>query len=75
MPMIPQSKVPANFLQKIGERCGEFLEEILADFRPSISRENDRKKFHAHSAPNKVLSSLQLWERGGHPKVVALWLL
>ena len=70
VPVIPQSKVLAQFLQETGENCGELSAKFFADFRPSISRDNRRKKFHKkirdifRSAPNKVLSLLQLWELG-----------
>ena len=45
MPAIPQSEVLAKFFEEIGEKCGEILAKFFADFRPSISRENGRKKF------------------------------
>ena len=50
MPAIPQSEVLAKVFEEIGERCGEILAKFFADFRPSISRENGRKKFHEKSS-------------------------
>ena len=47
MPAIPQSEVLAKFFEELGEKCGEILAKFFADFRPSISRENGRKKFHS----------------------------
>ena len=49
MPATPQSEVLAKFFEEIGEKCGEILAKIFADFCPSISRENGRKKFHEKS--------------------------
>ena len=50
VPAIPQSEVLAKFFEEIGEKCGEILAKFFADFRPSISRENGRKKFHEKSS-------------------------
>ena len=49
VPAIPQSEVLAKFFEEIGEKCGEILAKFFADFRPSISRENGRTKFHEKS--------------------------
>ena len=69
-PVFPQSEVLVKFVQETGEKCGENLAKNFADFRPSISRENVRKKCHEESSTfsplhhQKVLSLLQLWEVG-----------
>ena len=64
VPAIPQSEVLAKCLQEIGENCSDILANCFTDFRPSISRENGRRKNIPknkkildifHSAPNKVL--------------------
>ena len=67
MPAIPQSEVLVKFFEEIGEKCSEILAKFFADFRPSISRENGRKKFHEKSSTFstvhqiKFFSLLQLW--------------
>ena len=67
MPATPQSEVLAKFFEEIGEKCGEILAKFFADFRPSISRENGRKKFHEKSSTFstvhqiKFFSLLRLW--------------
>ena len=67
VPAIPQSEVLAKFFEEIGEKCGEILAKFFADFRPSISRENGRKKFHEKSLTFstvhqiKFFSLLHLW--------------
>ena len=58
-----------KFVQETGEKCGENLAKNFADFRPSISRENARKKLHEKSSTfsplrQKSFSLLQLWEVG-----------
>ena len=73
MPVIPQSDVLA---QETDEKRGEISGKFWADFRPSISRQLEigRKIFteksprhfsQTVSAPNKVLSLLQLGELRG----------
>ena len=80
----PQSEVLAKYLQDIAKRRGDILTNFsrrfwrlfFADFRPSISRENGSKNISRklldifHSAPNKVLSLVHLWELGGGPREV-----
>ena len=67
VPAIPQSEVLAKFFKEIGEKCGEILANFFADFRPSMSRENGRKKCHEKSSTFstvhqiKFFSLLQLW--------------
>ena len=61
MPAIPQSEVLAKFLQEIGEKCGENLAKFFADFRPSISRENGRKKFHEKSSTFSTVHQIKFF--------------
>ena len=82
VPAIPQSEVLAKFLQEIGEKCGEILAKMFADFRPSISRENGRKSFHEKSSTFstvhqiKFFSLLQLWGFGAQGFIVdeVIWI-
>ena len=66
MPVIPQSEVLANYLQEVGEKCGENLPKFFAGFHLSIFKgkwpqEISREVLDIfHSAPNKVLALLQL---------------
>ena len=55
----PRAKFWRTFLQGTGEKCGEILTFffIFADFRPSISRENGRKKCHENSSTSPRNSS------------------
>ena len=50
VPAILQSEVLAKCFEEIGEKCGKILAKFFADFRPSISRENGRKKIHEKSS-------------------------
>ena len=61
VPAIPQSEVLANFLQEIGEKCGEILAKFFADFRPSISRENGRKKAHEKSSTFSTVQQIKFF--------------
>ena len=68
MPAIPQSEVLAKFFEEIGEKCGEILAKFFADFRPSISRENGRKKFHEKSSTFSTVHQVKFfhcWNSGG----------
>ena len=46
MPKSPKSEILAKIFADMGEKCGEKMAKIFADFRPSISRKSGRKKFH-----------------------------
>ena len=48
--VIPQSEVLAKFSQETGEKRGEHFTKYFTDIRPSISRENGRKKVHENSS-------------------------
>ena len=54
-PVFPQSEVLVKFVQETGEKCSENFAKNFADFRPSISRENVRKKFHEKSSTFSTL--------------------
>ena len=41
----PESEILAKFFTDMGEKCGEKMAKIFADFRPSISRKSGRKHF------------------------------
>ena len=58
---IPQSEVLAKFLQEIGEKCGEILAKFFADVRPSISRENGRKRFHEKSSTFSTVHEIKFF--------------
>ena len=60
-PAIPQSEVLAKFFEEIGEKCGEILAKFFADFRPSISRENSRKKFHEKSSTFSTVHQIKFF--------------
>ena len=57
MPAIPQSEVLAKFFEEIGE----ILAKFFADFRPSISRENGRKKFHEKSSTFSTVHKIKFF--------------
>ena len=61
VPAIPQSEVLAIFLQEIGEKCGEISAKFFADFRPSISRENGRKKSHEKSSTFSMVHEIKFF--------------
>ena len=61
VPAIPQSEVLAKFFEEIGEKCGEILAKVFADFRPSISRENGRKKFHEKSSTFSTVHQIKFF--------------
>ena len=61
VPAIPQSEVLAKFFEEIGEKCGEILAKFFADFRPSISRENGRKKFHEKSSTFSTVHQIKFF--------------
>ena len=73
--VIPQSEVPAKFLQETGDKCSENSANIFwrfssFNFQGKWPREISRKVCDIyHSAPSQVLSLLQLWrwgpDRGG----------
>ena len=66
MPIVLQSKIQLKFLtwqfQETGEKCSEVLAKFYGDFRPSISRENGRKKFHKYS-PHIRTSLHKAWTK------------
>ena len=61
VPAIPQSEILAKFFEEIGEKCGEILAKFFADFRPSISRENGRKKFHEKSSTFSTVHQIKFF--------------
>ena len=61
MPAIPQSEVLAKFFEELGEKCGEILAKFFADFHPSISRENGRKKFHEKSSTFSTVQQIKFF--------------
>ena len=61
VPAIPQSEVLAKFLQETGEKCGEILAKFFADFCPSISRENGRKRFHEKSSTFSTVHQIKFF--------------
>ena len=61
VPAIPQSEVLAKFFEEIGEKFGEILAKFFADFRPSISRENGRKKFHEKSSTFSTVHQIKFF--------------
>ena len=61
VPAIPQSEVLAKFFEEIVEKCGEILAKFFADFRPSISRENGRKKFHEKSSTFSTVHQIKFF--------------
>ena len=48
-------KISAANFKETDEKCGEILTKFLVDFRPSISREMGRKKFHTNSSSHQDL--------------------
>ena len=74
---IPQSEVLANFLQEIGEKCGEISAKFFADFRPSISRENGRKKSYEKSSTFSTVHEIKFFHccisGGWVAEVLVLW--
>ena len=60
-PVVPQSEVLAKFLQATGEKCGENLAKTFAKFRPSIYRENGRKKFHEKSSTFSTVHKIKFF--------------
>ena len=61
VPAILQSEVLAKFFEEIGGKCGEILAKFFADFRPSISRENGRKKFHEKSSTFSTVHQIKFF--------------
>ena len=61
VPATPQSEVLAKFFEEIGEKCGELLAKFFADFRPSISRENGRKKIHEKSSTFSTVHQIKFF--------------
>ena len=61
VPAIPQSEVLAKFFEELGEKCGEILAKCFADFRPSISRENGRKKIHEKSSTFSTVQQIKFF--------------
>ena len=61
VPAVPQSEVLAKFFEEIGEKCGEILAKFFADFRPSISRENGRKKIHEKSSTFSTVHQIKFF--------------
>ena len=61
MPAIPQSEVLAKFFEEVGEKCGEILAKFFADFRPSISKENGRKKIHEKSSTFSTVHQIKFF--------------
>ena len=57
--IVPQSEIRVKFLavnfKETDEKCGEILAKISVDFRPSISREIGRNKFHTNSSTHQDL--------------------
>ena len=45
-----ESEILAKCFADVGEKRGEHLAKLFADFRPSISRQSGRKKFHEKSS-------------------------
>ena len=59
----PESKIQVKFFADIGEKCGEHLAKHFADFRPSISAKNGRKKFHEKSSTNFTIHETKFFHR------------
>ena len=54
MPKSSESEILAKFFADMGEKFGEKMAKLFADFRPSISRKSGRKKFHEKLATNSA---------------------
>ena len=63
MPKKPESEIPAKFFADMGEKCGEEMAKMFADFRPSISRKSGHKIFHEKLATNSAGREIKL--KGG----------
>ena len=50
MKEIPESEIQGKFFADAGEKRGEILAKLFADFRPLISKKSGRKKFHGKSS-------------------------
>ena len=65
----PRVRNSGEIFADMGEKCGEKMAKLFADFRPSISRKSERKKFHEKLATNSAVKSnsftARLWEFGG----------
>ena len=75
MKELPKSELQANFFADTGEKRSEILAKIFADFRPSISRESGRKKFHEISSSFSTRDETKIFHREilgvGGPKVLS----
>ena len=47
----------------MGEKCGEKMAKFFADFRPSISRNSGRKKFHEKLVTNLAGREIKFFHR------------
>ena len=47
----------------MGEKCGEKMAKIFADFRPSISRKSGRKKFHEKLGTDSAGHEIKFFHR------------
>ena len=63
MKEIPESEIQAKFFADTGEKCGEILAKIFADFRPLISRKRGRKKFHEKSSTFSTRDETKFFHR------------
>ena len=63
MPKSPESEILANFFADMGEKCGERMAKIFADFRPSISRKSGRETFHEKLATNSAGREITFFHR------------
>ena len=56
MPIVPQSEIQVKFSgKKFDQKRGEILAKFSVDFRPSLSKEIDHKKFHTNSSTRQDL--------------------
>ena len=60
-PVFPQSEVLVKFVPETGEKSSENWAKNFADFRPSVSRESVRKKFHAKSLTFSTLHQIKFF--------------